>query len=344
MWEPHEPRSIIEAAEQAAAAGNYTSAEKLLREAARLQEASLGALHPELANTLNNLGVVCEITNKPVDAEQYFRRAFTIATTVLDPDHPFVTTSGRNLRDFCEARGKQVELPTSEPEVTATLEVQASADPPHESQVPTEPPEAPLVPRRFLRRLAIGALGPVAMLIAILAAVLPRHGSTKQTVSSSAIAGDSQRDVAPTHAPAPVSVEPNLLPTRSTTATESGADKAISAQVTAASTAALPIVVRARLCADLEEWRCDPPDRPVPSGPLFFYTQVKSTSATTVQHRWYWDGRLNQSVELRVEANPTEGYRTFSRNTMKSESAGSWRVELRSKEGALLHEERFSVR
>jgi hypothetical protein len=344
MWEPHEPRSIIEAAEQAAAAGNYASAEKLLREAARLQEASLGPLHPDLANTLNNLGIVCEITNKPVDAERYFRQAFTIATTVLDPDHPFVTTSRKNLRDFCEARGKQVELPTPAPEVTATPEVQASADPPRESQVPTEPRDLRLVSSGFFSRLAIGALGPIAMLIAILAAIIPQFDSTEQAVPSSAIATESQRAIAPADTPVPVSVEPNVVPAKTTTATKSGADKAFAAKIMSASTVAHPTVVRARLCADLEEWRCDPPDRPVPSGPLFFYTQVKSTSATTVQHRWYWDDRLNQSVELRVEASPTEGYRTFSRNTMKSESAGSWRVELRSKDGALLHEERFTVR
>ena len=115
MPEPREPRSIIEAAEQAAAAGNYSSAEELLREAALLQEARLGPLHPDLANTLNNLGVVCEITGNPVDAERCFRRAFAIATTVLEPDHPFVATSRKNLRDFCEARGTPVELPTSSP-------------------------------------------------------------------------------------------------------------------------------------------------------------------------------------------------------------------------------------
>ena len=38
MPEPREPRSLIENAEQAAAAGNYSSAEELLREAATLQE------------------------------------------------------------------------------------------------------------------------------------------------------------------------------------------------------------------------------------------------------------------------------------------------------------------
>src|SRR5690242_2931298 len=48
MPEPHEVRSIIENAEQAAAAGNYSSAEELLREAAALQEQTLGPHHPDL--------------------------------------------------------------------------------------------------------------------------------------------------------------------------------------------------------------------------------------------------------------------------------------------------------
>jgi hypothetical protein len=103
-------------------------------------------------------------------------------------------------------------------------------------------------------------------------------------------------------------------------------------------------VVKARLCAELEDFACDPPDRPVPAGPLFFYTQVKSTTATTIQHRWYRDDRLYQTVPLRVQASPRDGYRTYSRNIMTGESTGSWRVELRTEDGVLLHEERFSVR
>src|SRR5262245_20589185 len=110
MQEPREARSIIEAAEQSAAGGDYASAERLLREAADLQEARLGPLDPDLANTLNNLGVVCEMNNNPVQAEHCFRRAFAIATTVLTPDHPFVATSRQNLRDFCDARGIPIEL------------------------------------------------------------------------------------------------------------------------------------------------------------------------------------------------------------------------------------------
>ena len=346
MPEPLDPRSIIEAAEQAAAAGNHASAEELLREAARLQEASLGPLHPDLANTLNNLGVVCEITGNTVDAERHFRRALTIATTALEPDHPFVATSRKNLREFCEAQGKPFELPAPSPVVAATLEMPppAPADPPQESQLASESQDSqPLVQGRRIHPVAIGVVGAGAALIVTLATARPWLGSIGRPQSSPAIAKDLPREIPPPPR-APSVVEPIALPNGTTKTVASGPEAVTASRVTTASTAARPTLVRARLCADLDEWRCDPPDRPIPSGPLFFYTQVKSTSTTKVQHRWYRNDRLHQSVELRVQASPGVGYRTYSRETMSSESAGNWRVELRTEDGVLLHEERFSVR
>jgi hypothetical protein len=53
---------------------------------------------------------------------------------------------------------------------------------------------------------------------------------------------------------------------------------------------------------------------------------------------------LRKAVELRIRANPTDGYRTYSRNTVDQQSRGDWKVELRTKDGILLHEERFVVR
>ena len=106
MPDTRDPQSVILAAEQAAVGGDDASAEQLLREAADLQEASLGPLHPELANTLNNLGVVYEVTEKPEEAERCFRRASEIAAAVLPPDHPFVATSRQNLEDFLKTKVK----------------------------------------------------------------------------------------------------------------------------------------------------------------------------------------------------------------------------------------------
>ena len=384
MWEAREPGPVIQAAERAAEAGNYTSAEKLLREAARLQEASLGPRHPDLANTLNNLGIVCEMTSKPDDAEQYFRRAVSIARTSLAADHPFVATSQKNLRDFCEARGKAVEPPAPEPEVeppapvveapvvevpapvvelqaseaTATLEPEPeppaapapATDPARQPAIDTDPEDPEVTSRKFFYRVALGALGPIAMLMVILAAGLPRLGAPELTVLSREVAIDPPRMITPPPITPPS--EPSLVdaspapekPQTTNAATKSSraADEATPSDVTA--TPARPVIVRAGLCGELDDWSCDPADRPVPPGPLFFYTQIKSSTATTIQHRWYQDNHLRQAVDLRVEANRTAGYRTYSRNLMKSESAGDWRVEVRSQDGSLLHEERFAVR
>jgi hypothetical protein len=341
MPAPREPRSIIEAAEQAAAAGNYASAEALLHEAALVQEAGLGPLHPDLAKTLNNLGVVCEITGNLIEAGRSFRRAFAIATTALGPDHPFVATSRKNLRDFCEAQGTPFELPPPTPTVTA--QATPWMEPPRESQIKAESQAVqPHARRRSIRPLVIGALGPLAMLIMILAPSGPWLDTSERAESSSVIATEAPREIpAPLHAPS--SVKPIPVPDEATKATGSWDDGVSVNRITPASTPARTTVLEARLCADLDEWSCDPPDDPVTLGPLFFYTQVKSTSETTVQHRWYLDNRLNQSVALRVEANPS-GYRTYSRSMMNSDSTGNWRVELRAEDGRLLHERRFSVR
>ena len=104
---------ILDAAEKAAADGDIDAAEQLLRRAVRLQEANLGPHHPDLANTLNNLGVVCEKTGRLDEAEGCYRRAYEIAAAAFEPDHPFVVTSRKNLADFCEANGRAIEPPAA---------------------------------------------------------------------------------------------------------------------------------------------------------------------------------------------------------------------------------------
>lgn len=108
----------------------------------------------------------------------------------------------------------------------------------------------------------------------------------------------------------------------------------------------MPEVADAQLCRDLSrggDWRCDPVSSPVDPGSLFFFTRLKAANDTTVQHRWYRGAALVQAVDLRIRANPSNGYRTFSRNNVNAQTAGDWRVELRAADGALLHEIRFVV-
>jgi hypothetical protein len=104
-------------------------------------------------------------------------------------------------------------------------------------------------------------------------------------------------------------------------------------------------VVEARLCRTLStaDWQCTPAANPVAPGVFFFYTRVKAAQDTTVQHRWYLDGHLLGTMDLRIAANPGAGYRTYSRTTVSAERRGNWTIEVRDAEGALLHEERFVV-
>jgi hypothetical protein len=77
---------------------------------------------------------------------------------------------------------------------------------------------------------------------------------------------------------------------------------------------------------------------------FIFYTRLRSDLDTTVEHRWYRDGRLHQRMRLRVGANQSTGYRIYSSNTVSAERVGDWKVELRAADGTLLREEHFVVR
>lgn len=87
-------------------------------------------------------------------------------------------------------------------------------------------------------------------------------------------------------------------------------------------------------------WRCDPVGDTAAPGPMVFYTRIRSPRDAAVVHRWYHGSSLRQAVTLTIRANATEGYRTYSRQTVDK---GDWRLEIRSADGNLLHEQRFAV-
>ena len=93
--------------------GDFAAAARLLGEAARAQEAALGPDHLDLANTLNNLAVAHERSGQLDAAEREYRRAHAIAARTRPADDPLVTTSAQNLREFCEANGRPVDVPPS---------------------------------------------------------------------------------------------------------------------------------------------------------------------------------------------------------------------------------------
>jgi hypothetical protein len=309
MPEAHEIRSVIEAAEQAASVGDYVTAELNLREAAARQETELGPFHPDLANTLNNLAVVYERADSPAEAEFCYRRAYAIATRAHAPDHPLVVTSRKNLEDFCKARGRPFERSSIRSERMAR--------------------RTPV--RTFSRPFSVGVTGLGFATLVLAALWVGSLGRDKSPRGQTPTNAQSDERVAE---PATITPPPS---------------RPVAVERRAPAAPVLPVVAamaEAQLCRRLSTrgWRCDPVSGPVAPGPLFFYTRVKAAQDTTIEHRWYREDRLRQSVELRIRANPENGYRTYTRQTVTAEAAGNWRVELRTKEGSLLYEERFVVR
>jgi len=339
MVDVRDLRSVVDAAEQAAAAGNHALAEQLLREAAILQEATLGPLHPDLANTLNNLGVVCEILGKAADAEHSYRRAYAIAKAVLEPNHPFVATSGKNLRDFCETRGIPIESPALPPVAAAEPEKRVPAAVPLRGERPSGT-ESQRSARRFPPAAIALAVGALAIVVLIVARGWFSADEPPESTPASVTQSPEPKPPAESPAPAPAPVPPPVAPGRVP-------DDTTAKSPVAAPASAPPIVAEAEVCRTLStggDWRCDPASSPVDPGTLFFYTRLKSATDTTVQHRWYRGDRLHQAVALQIRANQSNGFRTFSRQTVNAQTVGDWRVELRDATGNVLHERRIVVR
>jgi hypothetical protein len=447
--ESAEARPILAAAEAAAAVGDYATAERLLREAAAVQERSIGAAHPDLANTFNNLGVVCERAGKLDDAEACYRRAYAIVTSAFPADHPFVETSRQNLEEFCAANGRSIDSDTQEggpiepvtagpveqvdagPGNAASKEAgsvervaagpapldnargvlsdsrraeQGPADtapsPPIEPQgpaagtaapmrlqldalapvdaqsvasVPTGPHEqgpadtapatqpahtaepvavARRAPERSSRALPLGALAVLGVSFTIVLVGLmawPSRTSddapTGAESSSSAPADTAPADTAPA-ATTPAATTAAAASTERSPASVPSAPPAVIPDRGSPNTTASGLTLTdARLCrtlSTLEQWECTPLDDPATPGPMVFYTRIVAPRPTTVEHRWYFGDRLEQSVTLDIQPN-SSGYRTFSRRTSNARLAGPWRVELRNQDGEVLREERFTV-
>jgi hypothetical protein len=393
-----EARPILAAAEAAAAVSDYATAERLLREAAAVQERTLGSAHPDLANTFNNLGVVCERAGKIDEAEASYRRAHAIATSAFPADHPFVETSRQNLEEFCVANGRPIDSPASASdrsvehvdagsnEMVAPLHATESPDKSQESasepapmrlqldppmpagagpteQGPADAPPAraaepmhtaervPVSPRgpdRSSSALPLGALAVlVASFVIVFVGLMAWSSRTSNEAPSETEPPTTTAPPPPDTSAAPPPADTTAAPpsTPSPRATTSAPAAAARSRETSTASIGGITVTDARLCRTLTtrgDWECAPLGNPAAPGTMFFYTRIVSAGPTTVEHRWYFDDRLEQSVTLDVQPN-SGGYRTFSRRTSNARRAGAWRVELRRADGQLLREERFTV-
>jgi hypothetical protein len=318
---------LVDAAEHAASVGDWPSAEERLRRVAAVQTEQLGPGHTDLAYTLNNLGVVCERTGKPDEAEQFYGRAYAIAAAALPLDDPLVVTSGQNFRELSASRAKPLDLTPSAPPPT----------PPIEPSVESERPSSTTVDVPFRSHSSTTGIA-VIVGIAIAAFIgwyfwSGSGESVDSAQSQEVVETEAQAVPTPAVAAAPAAESPSITESRPAVPLK---PRAASAPVS---------VVVAELCGALSttDWRCAPASPPTAPGSLYFYTRLQSPLPATVEHRWYYEERLVQTVRLDISANQGPGYRTYSRQTISAERAGDWRVELRSQDGKVLHEERFVV-
>jgi hypothetical protein len=347
MSEVQDARRMLDQAERAAIAGDLASADELLRSAARIQEAELGPLHPDLASTLNNLGIVAEKTGRPGDAEAFYRRAAAIASASLPSDHPIVADSRKTLEDFCRERGLPIDAAiVTTPSALDSDRPSSSGTPLSAARPPTPTAAQPLPPtlHRTSRPLAWVAIGVVVLVIT--AIFVRRASSPRETPTPIPTAAPTTQRAAEPPPPPPVTPAP-IEQAQSPKVAPRGSSGVVTDKRLAVARSAPGIsLATAQLCQTFStsggNWRCGPVGDSVSPRPIVLYTRVRSPRATVVEHRWYRGKTLRQSAKLAIRANTTEGYRTFSRLTV--DGVGDWRVEVRSAGGDLLYEQRFVVR
>lgn len=313
---------ILDSAAGAADSHNFALAESLLREAARIQESSLGPQHPDLASTFNNLAIVCEREDKLADAGEFYQRAFAIASASLGSEHPLVLTSRENLNEFNRVHGAVAAPAIVSSESTAEAFVNESA---LGAPAPTG--------RRLALTIGVVAgivlLGTLAMLSVTRSAPKPAVVEEPKAVAETSPTRIARENVAaavppPRNTPPAAVVSPSVVPT---------------------SAAEAPRLIEASLCQSLSttgaQWQCTAASDAASAGSLYFYTRIATAKSIRVHHRWYRNGRLRQDVDLTIQANASAGYRTYSRQRLDS---GDWRVELVTADGAILHQARVAIR
>jgi hypothetical protein len=343
MSELPDVRTVLEAAEAAANAGALADADDLLQRAARIQEAELGPLHPDLANTLNNLAIVAERMERLDDAEKFYRRAVAITSASLPAGDPMVASSRANLEAFCRDRGLPIDVPPIAPSPDRTsAEPDVSARDDGAGEAETSQPVA-VSSARLSRVFAAGAI----LLLAVALLFVMRSRLTRETTSQTEAAQPAAQqpaEPAPPSSAAPPSIERREPPGPAARDDRNSNRAAATPSASPGSSGAISVVTP-QLCRNFStsggRWRCDPVENRVAPGPIVLYTRIRSARDAVVIHRWYRGNVLQKSARLTVRANPTEGYRTYSRQTVHS--GEEWRVEVRTANGDLLYEQRIVV-
>ncbi len=100
--------------------GQYAEAEHFLQQTIAIREQVLGPLHPQVAESLNNLAELYWIESKYQEGEQLYLRAITIREQMLGLDHADVAQS---LNGLALIYREQDKYPQAEPLLRRALEI-----------------------------------------------------------------------------------------------------------------------------------------------------------------------------------------------------------------------------
>jgi hypothetical protein len=314
-----EVQPIIDSAERAASSGDYALAESLLREVARLQAESLGPKHPDLANTFNNLAVVCERANKLVDAGRFYREALSIASASLNAEDPLVVTSRDNCNEFHRGLGLVDHMTT----------IPASSELPRQA---------------IVAGIAMGVALISALTISFLRAPAAKLKAEETTIVQKRLSQFGDPLVPATPAVPSQDRDQSRPRSSETIAGRPTAATEVAPARMATSAPQKVHVLEASLCNSLStssgRWECTPTPTLAAGDSLYFYTRIASSIGVHIHHRWYRNGTLRQDVGLVVHANPSAGYRTYSQRRVET---GHWRIALVGADGEVLREESVEV-
>jgi tetratricopeptide (TPR) repeat protein len=134
-----QPSSLIylkAAAELSYAFGEFPESEHLLTQVLKIQEKLLGPEHPELAQTLNNLGVLRHTQGRYTEAEAFYRWALEICEAHLglqDPDGINLvqnyTACLREVGRYREAKAFKAAMMAPEPHTLRTCKISPALRP-----------------------------------------------------------------------------------------------------------------------------------------------------------------------------------------------------------------------
>jgi len=77
-------------------------------------------------------------------------------------------------------------------------------------------------------------------------------------------------------------------------------------------------------------------------GKIYCFTKLSSALDTTsISHIWYWNNTHIATVDLKVNG---KSWRTWSSKTIIEEWTGTWRVDVFSPVGGIIHSQEFLLR